>query len=145
MLTIINMFTMEKTIALVTFRLRGLTYEQVREAFNRRFQKPAPTRMNIRTLVNKFQRTGRVDDEERSGRPSTSQETVLRIHEAIECSPRASTRRVSRELDVPHTTVWKVLRFTLKKRAYHLQVLHKLEAEDYSAREAMCFDLLGGC
>lgn len=133
---------MEERIALVTFRLRGLTYEQVREAFTRRFRKPAPTRKNIRTLVNKFQRTGRVDDEERSGRPSTSQETVLRIQEAIERSPRASTRRVSRELDVPHTTVWKVLRFTLKKRAYHLQVLHKLEAEDYAAREAMCFDLL---
>ena len=81
------MFTMEERIALVTFRLHGLTYEQVREAFTCRFRKPAPTRMNIRTLVNKFQRTGRVDDEERSGRPSTSQETVLRIQEAIERSP----------------------------------------------------------
>ena len=28
------------------------------------------------------------------------------------------------------------------KRAYHIQVVHKLEAEDYASREAACHDLL---
>lgn len=86
-------------------------------------------------------RTGSVADERRSGRPSTSQERVEAIREAIERSPRASTRRLSRELAIPRATVWKVLHFTLKKKAYRIQMLHKLEAEDYAARRAMCYDL----
>ena len=53
--------------------------------------------------------TGSVADEQRSGRPPTSQERVNTIREAIERSPRASTRRLSRELGIPRATVWKVL------------------------------------
>ena len=51
-------------------------------------------------------------------------------------------RRLSRELNLPKSTVWKVLRYTLHKKAYHIQVLHKLEVEHYAARAAMCHDLL---
>ncbi|PSN35948.1 hypothetical protein C0J52_25095, partial [Blattella germanica] len=66
-----------------------------------------------------------------------------RIREAIERSPQASTHRLSNELDVPRATVLKILRFTLKKkRAYHIQVLHKLDEEDYAARKAVCYDLM---
>ncbi|PSN58023.1 hypothetical protein C0J52_02021 [Blattella germanica] len=136
------MLTIEERIALLSARLRLLSYEQVRQDFERKFHKPAPTRANIRMLVNKFKRTGSVVDEKRSGRPQTSANDVELIQQAIERSPGASTRRLSNELDIPRTTVWRVLRFTLKKRAYHLQVLHHLEQEDYAARQAMCHDLL---
>ena len=136
------MLTIEERIALVSARLRLLSYEQVRQDFERKFHKPAPTRANIRMLVNKFKRTGSVVDEKRSGRPQTSANDVELIQQAIKRSPGASTRRLSNELDIPRTTVWRVLRFTLKKRAYHLQVLHHLEQEDYAARQAMCHDLL---
>ena len=84
--------------------------------------------------------TGSVADEHRSGRPPTSQERVETIREAIERTSRASTRCLSRELGILHATVWKVLHLTLKKKAYRIQMLHKLEAEDYAARRAMCYD-----
>ncbi|KAJ4435437.1 hypothetical protein ANN_18052 [Periplaneta americana] len=89
----------------------------------------------------RFMRTGSVRDEPRTGRPSISVESVEAIQNAIERSPQASTHRLSRELGIPRSSVWKVLRFTLKKRAYHIQVVHKLEAEDSAARRAMCYDL----
>ena len=54
-------------------------------------------------------RTGSLADEQRSGRIPTSQEGVKTIREAIERSPRASTHRPSRELGIPHATVWNVL------------------------------------
>ena len=85
-------------------------------------------------LVNKFMRMGSVEDEHRSGRPPTSQERVETIREARERTPRASTRRLNRELGTPRARVWKVLHFTLKKKAYRIQ----MEAEDYAARRAMC-------
>ena len=60
----------------------------------------------------------------------------------MERSPRASTGRLSRESEVAHTTVWRVLRYRIKKRAYQVQVVQKLEAQDHAARQAMCDDLL---
>ncbi|KAJ9592346.1 hypothetical protein L9F63_001115 [Diploptera punctata] len=136
------MFSKEERIAIVSLKLRGLTYVQVQERFQARFQKAAPTRTNIRLLLNKFLRTGSILDERRSGRPTTPEATVQQLREAVERSPRASTRRLSRESEVAHTTVWRVLRYRLKKRAYQVQVVQKLEAQDYAAREAMCDDLL---
>lgn len=81
----------EERDAVVGARLRRLSYAQVQEEFRRKFHKPAPTRANIRLLVNKFQRTGNVSDAPRS----VPEETVARIREAIERSPQASTRRLS--------------------------------------------------
>ncbi|PSN44487.1 hypothetical protein C0J52_09059 [Blattella germanica] len=92
--------------------------------------------------MQKFQRTGSVQDVLRSGRPQISDQTVQQVSDAVTRSPKASTRRLSRELGIPQSTVWKILHFTLKKRAYHLQIRHALEHEDYACREAMCYDLL---
>ncbi|KAG8255252.1 hypothetical protein J6590_097028, partial [Homalodisca vitripennis] len=45
-----------------------------------------------------------------SGRPRTSDENVARIQQAFVRSPGKSTRRASRELQLPQTTVWRFLR-----------------------------------
>ncbi|KAJ4445525.1 hypothetical protein ANN_12205 [Periplaneta americana] len=66
------MLTIQKRIAVVSARLRGMTYEQVRQDFERRFRKPGPTRQAIRDLVNKFQRTGNSADEKCSGTSTTT-------------------------------------------------------------------------
>ena len=34
------------------------------------------------------------------------------------------------------------LRFKLNKHAYNIKIVHKLEGEDYVARQAVCYDLL---
>ena len=65
-------------------------------------------------------RTGSVADEQQSGRSPTSQGRVKTIREAIERTPRASTRCLSRALGIPRATVWKVLHFTLKRKAYRM-------------------------
>ena len=102
----------------------------MRSNFTRKFHKEVPSRNAIKDLVNKFKRTGSVLDDHRSGRPSSAPETVQRVSEAITRSPTASTRRLSRELEVSQSTVWKILRYSLKKRAYHMQIVQRLEEED---------------
>ena len=136
------MLTTEERTAIVCSRLRGLTYEQVREDFTRKFRKEGPSRQAIKDLVNKFKRTGSVLDEQRPGRPSSSQATVQSVNDAITRSPTASTRRLSRELGLSQSTVWRILRYKLKKHAYHIQVVQKLYEEDKAGRQAMCYDLL---
>ncbi|KAJ4451709.1 hypothetical protein ANN_03179 [Periplaneta americana] len=44
---------------------------------------------------------------------------------------------LSRELNVIRNRVWKILRFTLRKCAYNIQVLHHLDYEDFACRRAM--------
>ena len=88
-----------------------MMYEEVRESFTRKFHKLAPTRRAIKKMVNKFKRTSSVTDEHRTGRLAVANETVQRIQEAITGSPSVSIRRLSRELGIAHTTVWKTLRF----------------------------------
>ncbi|KAJ4446814.1 hypothetical protein ANN_13512 [Periplaneta americana] len=110
-------------MAIFGARLRVLTYAEVQQEFTRKFRKSAPTQANIRLLVNKFQRTKNVVVEPCSGRPSMPEQTLERIREAIERSPQASSCRLSNQLDMPRSTVLKVLKFTPKKKAYHIQIL----------------------
>jgi transposase len=120
------MLNIESRVAIVSVQLRGLSYQQVQQNFEGKFRKPAPTRASIRLVVNKFKRTGSVLDGKRSGRPQSSEDDVGCIQQVVEQSPRASIRRLNSQLDIPRTTVWRVLYFKLKKRAYHLQVRHYL-------------------
>ncbi|KFM73669.1 hypothetical protein X975_18009, partial [Stegodyphus mimosarum] len=80
--------------------------------------------------------------EDRSGRPSITPKVERSVQEAIKRSPQAFTRRHSPDLGISHTTGWKTLRRHLNKDPYPIQTVHKLEPEDYAARQAMCYGLL---
>ncbi|KAG8309097.1 hypothetical protein J6590_094208 [Homalodisca vitripennis] len=58
------------------------------------------------------------------GRPRTSDENVARKQQAFVRSPGKSTRRASRELQLPQTTVWRFLRKKL-----FLQLIRSKESE----------------
>jgi transposase len=116
------MLSIEERVAIVSVRLRGLSYQQVQQSFEWKFRKSAPTRANIQLLVNKLKRTGSVLDEKRWGRPQISEDNTRRIQQAAEQGPCASIHHLSNQLDIPRTTVWRVLHFKFMKRAYHLQV-----------------------
>ena len=64
------------------------------------------------------------------------------IRQDIEQSPKASACRLNREYGIPKSTVWQTLRFVLKKKVYHIQVIHHLEPEDNAACMAMCQNLI---
>lgn len=67
---------------------------------------------------------------QRSGmKPSTYHDTVKSTSDTVERNPHASVRLLSRALKISQFTVWRNLRFTQKKKTYHLQVLHPLEME----------------
>jgi hypothetical protein len=77
------MLDIEEKVAIVSARLLTLSYQQVQQNFERNFRKSAPSRDNMRLVVNKFKRTGSVLDEKRSGRLQTSEDNVGRIQQAL--------------------------------------------------------------
>ncbi|PSN33103.1 hypothetical protein C0J52_19410 [Blattella germanica] len=132
----------EERLHVVTLRIQGNKCNVIRQKFQRRFHKPGPTDKAIRELLRKFYATGSVLDAKRSGRPSTPDQSVELTRELFEEEPGMSLRRASDRLQIPRATIHKILKTTLRKKAYHIQVLHDLHEEDYPTRAAMCAELI---
>ncbi|KAJ4425767.1 hypothetical protein ANN_27390, partial [Periplaneta americana] len=68
------------------------------------------------------------------GRPrSRTPEVQEEILEAVNMTPSISTRRVALQVNVPHTTVWRLLK-EYQLYPYHLQHVQALSPADYPAR-----------
>lgn len=100
-----------------------------------------PCKMNAyRNLIQKFERTGSVTDLPRSGRPRISDVQVAEVlHEnqnIARGNPLAvsSANAISKRLQVPYTTVWKILRKILKMYPYKLKMLFELKEADLAIR-----------
>ncbi|KAJ4437091.1 hypothetical protein ANN_17226, partial [Periplaneta americana] len=79
------------------------------------------------------------------GRPrSTTPEVQEEILEAVNMTPSISTRRVALQVNVPHTTVWRLLK-EYQLYPYHLQRVQALSPADYPARVRFCQWFLQQC
>ncbi|KAJ4427551.1 hypothetical protein ANN_25199 [Periplaneta americana] len=79
------------------------------------------------------------------GRPrSTTPEVQEEILEAVNITPSISTRRVALQVNVPHTTVWRLLK-EYQLYPYHLQRVQALSSADYPARVRFCQWFLQQC
>ena len=92
----------------------------LQRAFRLRFNIQPPTRKGICRWNHQFEQIGCLYKGKSSGRPRVSEENVRRIQESFERSPRKSNRRASREIGIPQTTVWRVLRCRLLFKWVHL-------------------------
>ncbi|PNF42612.1 hypothetical protein B7P43_G01283 [Cryptotermes secundus] len=111
-------------------------------AFRRRFGINQPCPKNIRRWFRQFQESGCLCKGKSPGRPRVSEEQVARIRAAFERSPRKSTNRVSRELETPQSTVWRVLTVRLHLKPYRLQLVQELTNDDKRKRMEFCDSML---
>jgi hypothetical protein len=63
-----------------------------------------------------------------------------RVRESVTKGPQKSTHRASRELEMSHVTVWRILRKRLASKPYRLQMLHAPTPEDHSLRHEFCLE-----
>jgi hypothetical protein len=71
-----------------------------------------------------------------TNRPSKTVEQ--RVRKAFVRSLQKSTHRASRELQVPQSSVWRILREHLREKGYRLQLLQALNAQDHNLRFQFC-------
>ncbi|CAI6343896.1 unnamed protein product [Macrosiphum euphorbiae] len=110
----------------------------VQRDFRRTYGTEAPTAQSIRRWHQTFQESGCLCAQKRSGRPRTSDENIERVRQSFVRSPQKSTRRAGLELDLPHSTVWRVLRRRLTLKAYRIQLLQALLPDDKQKRIDFC-------
>jgi hypothetical protein len=108
--------------------------------FRRRFGKDPPTRKSIYDWHRKFETTGCLRKGKSLSRPRVSEENVQRIWQAFLRSPKKSIPKASHELQIPQTTVWKVLLKHLRLKQYKLQLVQALKANDKVVRHNFCCD-----
>lgn len=137
-----NMLTdQEKARCLMWFaETKSLT--QVCRNFRREYNRQPPSRSNILQWVNKFTNSGSVKKGKSTGRPRVLQERVAQVEVSFEVSPSQSIRVASRELNIPKSTVHKILRKRLGYYPYKLQLVHQLKPNDKPRRLAFATDML---
>ena len=79
-------------------------------------------------------------DTRRSGRPRTSEKNIERARQAFQRSPMKSIRTAARQLELPRSTVYKVLHKNLRVYAYKLQML--LLPNDMPRRKEFAVNML---
>jgi hypothetical protein len=103
------MATMQERTRCVWWLFDTKSVTQTQRNYRTHFNKQPPGDKAIRDWQSRFLETGIVHDRKRSGRPGVSDECEERIRESFVRSPTKSTRRASRELLLPRSTVHKVL------------------------------------
>ena len=81
-------------------------------------------------------------DTRRSGRPRTSEENIKRVRQAFQRSPMKSIRTAARQLELPRSTVYKVLHKNLRLYAYKVQMLQALQPNDMPRRKEFAMNML---
>ena len=99
-----------------------------------------PKDKTIREWYMKFQQSGCLCAAKRTGRPRPSAETVESVRETLVRSLQKSTYRASQELQMPQSSVWRILRKRLRVKGYRLQLLQALNPHDHNLRLHFCVD-----
>ena len=112
--------------------LRSVT--AVRWWYIEKYGIPAPSANSLRSWLQSFRVRGTMADRPRSGRSSTSTNDVRRVEALFVSNPRVSIRDVERELNIPRSTVQRILRATLSIFPYGISLLQQLLPNDYQRR-----------
>ena len=111
---------------------------RVAEEYRNLFGESPPSTSTIQSNVRKFHDNGTVSNLNKghSGRPSTSAsaDNTARVEEFFADNPRASTRRASQVLDIPRSSLQRIIKTKLKLFPFKIQVFQELSDYDMERR-----------
>ncbi|XP_011859565.1 PREDICTED: uncharacterized protein LOC105557041 [Vollenhovia emeryi] len=115
---------------------RERSYGDVVHLFNDTFRNRAPiSKSTAYRTCNRFERTGSVKDEPRSGRPKTatneqkSLEVILNFQE----NPHTSSRKVAQQTEISKTSVLQILK-SHRYHPYKIKLVQELIGDDHDRR-----------
>lgn len=116
--------------------------QEVRNKLRDKYDHEPPDPRYIRVWAEKLFTTGSVLDQSRSGRPTERGDNVSAVEEQVNENPRTSTRRISADLDIPRTTVRRILKVDLQMKPWKPTSVQFLSAEDHQNRVLCCTEIL---
>ncbi|GFX37216.1 hypothetical protein TNCV_994911 [Trichonephila clavipes] len=113
---------------------------------NHRQRRGPGTLQALRDLVRKFEDTGCTCNKPRSGRPTVSEDVVMEVHHTVTAGHTETVRGIARVLDIPNSTVRKLLRSVLHMFPYRFKRVQMLEPGDPQQRLTsqmnFCYDMM---
>ena len=136
------MVTPQEKAQCVSWFIETKSDVQTQRWYRTKYGKNPPSRSSIRQWHKKFMETESVLDAVRTGRSRISAENIERVRQAFNRSPMKSIRTAARKLELPPTTVLKVLHKKLRLYAYKVQMLQRLQPSDKPKRKEFADNML---
>ena len=133
----VNMvLNVEQRIDIVKWYTETNSFKTTAKLFKSKYRDTPPTRKTIWKINAKFLKEGTVLDLRKSGRPRSgrSNDNIVAVNGLIKDNPRKSVRRASSELNIPRSTVYRILRFDLEYFPYKIQIRQSLSNKDCDSR-----------
>ena len=124
------MTTAQEKVQCVSWFIKTKSDIQTQRNYIIKYAKQAPACQLICNWHKQFMETGTVLHKLRSGRPRTSEEDIKHIHQTFSHSPTKSIHTASVQLQVPRSTIHKVLHKNLRLYVYKIQLLQELKPDD---------------
>jgi hypothetical protein len=121
----------EKSFCVIEYA-KSNSCTNVQQAFRKRFHTNPPplASIQIQRWFDNFKNQGCTSKKESSGHPRVSEEAVWQVEATFDRSSRKCVWKRSRELQMPKTTLWLILRARIHIKPYKFTMIHKLEPED---------------
>lgn len=129
--------TLEERIFLVKTTYQSNISEACR-AFQNRFARSVRWH-TVSELIQKFEATGDLNDRKRDGRPATSvnEDTSMTVALTFTENPKQSAKKVSTELDIPRTSLRRIIK-KIEFKIWRPRLLHALSEDDPDRRMEFC-------
>ena len=125
-----KMSTLQENAQCVSWFKETKSVIQAQQNFIRKYGRKPPARSTIRAWHEKFMETGSMLQRKGASRPQISEEEIESVQVAYTRSSRKSIRRASTQLQIPRSTILKVLHRNLRLYAYKEHLLQALKPED---------------
>lgn len=115
---------------------------EVKDKLRRTYDVEPPRGEQIRKWMDKLFETGSINDSARIGRPSERGDYATNVDASVEANPTLSSRRRSEELNIPRTTLRRILKEDLNYRPFKSVKVQYLSDDDRGLRIKCCRDIL---
>lgn len=106
-------YTIQEKVDMVGWHYAAHSLQQICDLFSVKYQdRPIPSKSTVQRIIKKFTETGSVQNKENRAFPTreTSENMKVAICASIEANENQSIRDIAKSLDMPFTTVHKVLK-----------------------------------
>ena len=128
------MFTTQEKAAIVQEFIRTGSITLTRRWVSRTMDREPPSGQSIRRWRRNFIETGTVQDRTRSGRPRSSAEKLNVVTHLFSTEPMTSLRNAEAQLQIPRSTIQRILKQLLSWYPYKIQTLQALSSIDRQRR-----------
>ena len=136
-----KMSTPQEKAQSVSWFIETKSDNQPQQNFRRKYGRKPPARPTSQAWHKKFMETGSVLQRKGAGQPQISQE-IESMRVAYTRSPRKSICGDFTQLQIPRSTIHKVLHRNLRLYAYKVQLLQALRPEDMPRRKEFAVTML---